>query len=160
MMLKKLVLAVVFLNLSGCMPPSSPVVTALLEYSKATAVQTTYAMRTSEHHTSMLTDKSPKNSSECIGNAFRSYNDDGDYTYGDTRVVQLKGENYSVVSKRPYNPKLVSYLGDHNIDQILFLTEVKEGAAGKNQIDIWYNPDAVFGSGKIELAKTIVAPCG
>ncbi len=107
----------------------------------------------------MLTSKSSKDSSECIGNAFRNYNDDGDYTYGDTKVVQLKGENYAIVSKMPYNPKLVSYLADHNIDQILFFTEVNEGTSGKSRVEIWYNPDAVFGSGKIELAKTIVAPC-
>jgi hypothetical protein len=156
--MKKLVLAVAVLNLGGCVPLAQ-------EYIKATAVRTTYEMKTSEYHTSMLTSKSPKDSSECIGNAFKNYNYDGDYFYGDTKVVQLKGENYAIVSKRPYDEKLnvkgnffVAPI-DYNIDQILFFTEINEGTSGKSRVEIWYNPDAVFSSSKIELAKTIVSPC-
>jgi hypothetical protein len=150
--MKKITIIIMAHLLSGCVPLAQ-------SYIQATAINTSYAMKTSTATTSMLTSKQPKEVSECIGNAFSSYNDDGDYIYGDTKVNQLKGENYEIISKRPWSKKLASPLTDHNIDQILFLTEVKTGSSGKNRVDIWYNPDAVFASDKIELAKTLVAPC-
>ena len=152
--MRKLVLACAVLSLSGCIPVSQ----VGMEYVKATAIKTSYAMKVSDYHTSMLSDKKPKNTSECIGNAFRNYNDDGDYIYSDVKVNQLKGENYEIIAKRPYSQKLVSPLADYNVDQILFLTEVKEGTSGKIKIDVWYNPDAMFAGDKIELVKTLIQP--
>jgi hypothetical protein len=141
--------------ISGCMQVSQ----VGMEYVKATAVNTAYEMKASDYHTSMLINKQVKQSSECIGNAFRSYNDDGDYTYADVAVNKLNGENYEVIAKMPYNPKLKTMTNDFNVDQILFLVEVLEGTSGMNRVQIWYNPTAIFASDKIDLAKKIIAPC-
>jgi hypothetical protein len=159
--MKKAVLVFTALNLVGCVAAGQ----VGMEYVRATAIRTAYEMKASEYHTSMLTDKKTKDSSECIGEAFRHYNDDGNYIYSDVKVVQIKGENYTVISKSPYNPKAVvagNFLTppmDYNVDQILFLTEINESTSGKNRIDIWANPDLWSTWEKIELAKTIISPC-
>lgn len=152
----KIIFSASALILSGCIPAAQ----VGMEYVKATAVNTTYEMKKSEYKTSMPTNRNTKDVSDCVGNAFRNYAYDGHNLFGDTKVIQSKENGYYVISKTPYNPKLVTTTTDFNVNEILFLSEITQGNSGLNKIEIWYNPDVVFGGNeKIELAKQIIAPC-
>lgn len=153
-MIRRFVILAALFSLSGCAPTSQ----VAMMYINETAINAAYEMKKSNYHASIASNKTPQNISECISNVFRNYNDDGNYIYSDVKVSSLKGEQYDIIAKTPYNPKLVSPIADYNVNQILFLIEV-QSHLNKASIDIWYNPDGFFGEEKIDLAKNLIQPC-